>query len=104
VTFIRIKESFTCEKCGVVTQGNGFTNHCPQCLWSLHVDIQPGDRMAECRSLIRPILVEPAKKGNRVVHECVKCGHRKPNRLAHDDNIETVLRIMGERARKQVMG
>jgi Zn finger protein HypA/HybF involved in hydrogenase expression len=46
--FKRTIEDFTCEHCGEQVTGNGFTNHCPQCLWSKHVDIDPGDRLALC--------------------------------------------------------
>ena len=32
-------------------KGNGYTNHCPKCLWSKHVDINPGDRGANEQAL-----------------------------------------------------
>jgi hypothetical protein len=35
-----------------------YRNHCPACLWSKHVDVQPGDRAATCRGLMRPDRVE----------------------------------------------
>ena len=42
------QESFTCKVCGrLVTPGGAGSdhrNHCPNCLSSLHVDIEPGDR------------------------------------------------------------
>lgn len=28
--------------------GSNHRNHCPNCLYSLHVDIEPGDRESEC--------------------------------------------------------
>ena len=41
-------ESFTCKVCGrlVVPNGAGsdHRNHCPYCLSSQHLDIEPGDR------------------------------------------------------------
>jgi len=37
-------ENFTCEKCGLFVKGTGYTDHCPNCLWSKHMDINPGDR------------------------------------------------------------
>ena len=40
-------DSFTCKVCGrlVVSMGAGsdHRNHCPNCLSSLHLDIEPGD-------------------------------------------------------------
>lgn len=45
-------ESFTCKVCGrlVVPDGAGsdHRNHCPYCLSSQHLDIEPGDREADC--------------------------------------------------------
>lgn len=45
-------DSFTCRVCGrpVVLAGAGsdHRNHCPNCLSSLHVDDEPGDRAADC--------------------------------------------------------
>ena len=45
-------ETFTCKNCGrlVVPEGAGSNhrNHCPNCLYSLHVDIEPGDRESDC--------------------------------------------------------
>ena len=52
-TFIRKTEDFICEHCGREVRGNGYTNHCPYCLWSKHVDINPGDRAAGCGGLKR---------------------------------------------------
>ena len=44
-------DSFTCRVCGrlVVSAGagSGHRNHCPNCLHSLHLDIEPGDRAAD---------------------------------------------------------
>ena len=45
-------ESFICKVCGrlVVPNGAGsdHRNHCPYCLSSQHLDIEPGDREADC--------------------------------------------------------
>lgn len=46
--FQRTTENFVCEKCGFIVEGNGYTNHCPNCIWSKHVDIHPGDRASLC--------------------------------------------------------
>ena len=46
------QDSFTCKVCGrlVVSAGAGsdHRNHCPNCLSSLHLDNEPGDREADC--------------------------------------------------------
>jgi hypothetical protein len=41
-TFQRHAEDFACEHCGHLEEGDGYTNHCTHCLWSRHVDINPG--------------------------------------------------------------
>ena len=56
--FSRRTEDFTCEHCGTKVKGNGYTNHCPQCLYSKHVDINPGDRLSDCGGLMEPIDIE----------------------------------------------
>ena len=56
--FNRKKENFVCENCGEKVEGNGYTNHCPNCLWSKHVDINPGDRQEECKGLMVPVDLE----------------------------------------------
>lgn len=45
------KDVFTCKVCGrqIVPEGAGseHRNHCPNCLSSLHVDNEPGDRESD---------------------------------------------------------
>lgn len=68
---------FTCLHCGREVPPLGYTsrNHCPFCLWSLHVDVLPGDRANPCGGLLRPIKTEPdPKKGFVIVHRCERCG------------------------------
>ena len=46
------RDSFTCRVCGrlVVPEaaGSAHRNHCPNCLSSLHVDEELGDRASDC--------------------------------------------------------
>ena len=85
--FIKNEEDFTCEHCGFSVRGNGYTNHCPQCLWSKHVDINPGDRASSCGGLMCPDRVIMEKGAFEVIHVCEKCGHQKQNKTAKDDNL-----------------
>ena len=48
-------EDFVCEHCQTKNQEDGYTNHCPNCLWSRHVDINPGDRAEKCGGMMEPI-------------------------------------------------
>src|SRR4051794_28227286 len=89
-SFIRTPENFRCESCGEEVSGDGYTNHCPQCLWSRHVDVNPGDRASECGAMMKPIGIRRRNGQIQIVHECVECRHRRPNRLSENDNEETV--------------
>ncbi|WP_405064608.1 RNHCP domain-containing protein [Kribbella sp. NBC_01505] len=99
---------FTCAYCAApvtpLTNGS-YRNHCPQCLYSLHVDLVPGDRANSCRALMRPVMVEhhPAK-GYMLVHECLTCGARHRNRVAQDsrqpDDLDQLLTLLPEPIRK----
>jgi len=80
--FIKNKENFICENCSAEVIGNGYTNHCPKCLWSKHVDVEPGDRAATCAGLMKPISAEQSGGEWDIVHECVKCGHTKKNKIS----------------------
>jgi hypothetical protein len=70
--------------------GNGYTNHCPRCLWSQHVDVHPGDRASPCRAPMRPIGVDYARDEFVVVHQCARCGVVRRNRAAADDDLSTM--------------
>ena len=52
-------EAFVCKNCGktVVPTGAGsdHRNHCPYCLHSQHLDVEPGDREADCGGLMEPV-------------------------------------------------
>lgn len=98
--FTKNKENFTCEHCGVAVVGNGYTNHCPGCLWSKHVDLFPGDRLRECQALMMPVIVENIKGKFRVTHECTKCKIRKVNNLLANDSMDVALAIVQERGKK----
>lgn len=71
-----------------------YRNHCPVCLWSLHVDDRPGDRANACRRPMEPIgLTRPRGKGLAVVHRCTWCRQEKVNRLAADDDLDAILAL-----------
>jgi hypothetical protein len=95
---ISVNEGFKCANCKrVVEPGEGgiCRNHCPYCLFSLHVDLDvPGDRANECGGLMAPTGVElNKKKGPRLIHVCKVCGHKSVNRMSSDDDWELICRI-----------
>ena len=73
-------DAFTCRTCGWLVgpegAGSGHRNHCPNCLSSLHVDVEPGDRASDCGGIMEPIAVWPS-----------------PNRVAADDNSRKLMSI-----------
>lgn len=91
--FQRNIEDFNCEQCGFFVQGNGYTNHCPKCLWSKHVDVNPGDRQAACRGLMEPIDAALGGDGYMILHRCVACGFEKKNKASNDDDFYVILQL-----------
>ncbi len=84
-------DPFTCKNCGntVVPEGAGsdHRNHCPYCLFSLHLDEEPGDRASDCHGRMEPIGVWVRKNGEwALIHRCTTCGKLDSNRVAADDN------------------
>ena len=84
-------EVFKCKTCGrvVVPTGSGseHRNHCPYCLSSQHLDIEPGDRSANCGGSMDAIAVWIRKNGEwAIIHRCRICGELSSNRIAADDN------------------
>lgn len=84
-------ETFTCKVCGrlVVPEGAGsdHRNHCPNCLSSLYVDIEPGDRESDCGGHMEAVAVWVRKNGEwAIIHRCKQCGAFSSNRIAADDN------------------
>jgi Zn finger protein HypA/HybF involved in hydrogenase expression len=91
-------DGFRCHHCSqpvlASTSGTHHRNHCPYCLWSLHVDHEPGDRRSPCQGLMEPVAVWVRRKGEwALVHRCEKCGSLHSNRIAGDDNQFALLSI-----------
>ena len=96
--FQKVVEDFVCENCSAPISGNGYTNHCTQCLWSKHVDINPGDRAASCGGLMKPTEIENENGEYIITHTCVKCSHKKRNKISPNDNFDTVVKVATELA------
>jgi len=91
--FQKRKENFICEKCGIFIKGTGYTDHCSYCLWSKHVDINPGDRKAKCQGLMEPVGVE-VRGGKYIIHYlCQKCGYKFRVKATSSDNFDEILRL-----------
>ena len=95
--FTKIDDEFVCENCGKKVPKLGYScrNHCPWCLYSKHVDINPGDRLESCQGLLKPIDIElDSKKGNVIIFKCMKCGSIRKNKMANDDDINLIYEII----------
>ena len=94
--FTKIDEEFVCENCGRVVPKLGYTcrNHCPYCLYSKHLDINPGDRAETCHGILEPIGLEISpKKGYVIIYECDRCKESRRNKAAADDNMDLVIKL-----------
>jgi predicted RNA-binding Zn-ribbon protein involved in translation (DUF1610 family) len=91
--FQRRRESFTCLSCGQAVKGTGYTNHCPECLWSRHVDIHPGDRLNDCLGPMEPVASRQRSGQFAILHRCQRCGHNQWNRIADEDNFDLITRL-----------
>lgn len=98
MTFIPREEPFVCTHCGTAVEplGKGtYRDHCPRCLWSMHVDLHgPGDRLNPCKGMLCPTGIDRnAKKGFVIVYECQACGEKQRNKAAPDDRLDQQLRL-----------
>jgi hypothetical protein len=102
--------TFKCSHCHKVVQqealGTANRNHCPFCLWSLHVDSKTsGDKKSLCRSPMEPIGLtfkqegydkytgKPRQGELMVIHRCTGCGKISINRLSGDDEAQAALEV-----------
>ena len=104
---------FKCAHCRVIVpsahlvSGVNNRNHCPYCLWSCHLDLYAaGDRLSACKAPMKPIGLTLKTGRNKyqreargelmLVHQCTECRTLSINRIAADDDSETVLAIFQE--------
>lgn len=86
--FKKVVEDFICLNCEEQVMGNGYTNHCPCCLYSRHVDQNnPGDRASECGGLMKPVGLK-LKSGNpeKILFCCMECQKEIWNKVAKNDD------------------
>ena len=92
------QETFRCVRCkqavDMLSFGTTQRNHCPQCLWSRHVDNFPGDRKASCGSPMEPLAVFLGNGGEwMLIHRCKGCNLLHENRIAGDDSVMVLMAI-----------
>lgn len=97
-TFTMRDEEFICENCGKQVSKLNYTarDHCPFCLYSKHVDINPGDRLNTCKGLLKPIAIEKFKDSYKIVYKCSKCNQIHKNVMASDDDMDLIIKLSNE--------
>ncbi len=90
-----IDEEFTCINCHKHVSKLEYSarDHCPYCLYSLHVDINPGDRLNTCKGLLVPTGIEKFKDTYKIIYKCDKCNEVHKNVMAKDDNYDEIIRL-----------
>ena len=93
--FNELDEGFICEHCGKEVKKAEYTarDHCPYCLYSKHLDINPGDRSNNCKGLLEPIGIEKFKNKYKIIYKCKKCNELHKNITAADDNFEAIIQL-----------
>jgi hypothetical protein len=104
---------FKCARCHVLVSsahlisGVNNRNHCPYCVWSCHLDLYAaGDRLSACKSPMQPIGLTMKMGRNKyqresrgelmLIHQCTECRALSINRIAADDDAETVMAVFEE--------
>ena len=90
-----IDEKFICENCGKEVPKLEYSarDHCPYCLYSKHVDINPGDRANPCKGLLKPIDIEKYKDTYKILYICTKCNKEHKNVMAKDDDMNEIIKV-----------
>ncbi|MEG2232551.1 MAG: RNHCP domain-containing protein [Bacilli bacterium] len=93
--FNMIDETFICKNCHNIVKALEYSarDHCPICLYSMHLDINPGDRLNNCKGLLKPIGIEKFKNTYKIMYKCEKCDEIHKNVIANDDNMDTIINL-----------
>lgn len=94
--FTKNDEGFICANCGKTVEPLKYTSrdHCPFCLCSLHIDINPGDRANDCQGLMVPVdLKYSQNKGYVLEYRCTRCNQKHNNKVAEDDDKNLIAKV-----------
>ena len=93
--FTKLDEEFICENCKQKIEKLNYTtrDHCNHCLYSKHLDINPGDRQNTCKGLLKPIGIEKFKNTYKIIYKCEKCNQIHKNIMANDDNMDLIIEL-----------
>ncbi len=93
--FNMVDETFICLHCGKKVNKLEYSarDHCNNCLYSLHVDINPGDRLNKCQGLLKPIGINKYRDTYKILYQCEKCHEFHQNIMANDDNMDEIIKL-----------
>lgn len=94
----RTPEYLKCRHCGAEfsldAPGTRHRNHCPWCLWSVHLDDTPGDRASECHGGMEPVAIATRPDNEwLIIHRCGTCQVLHANRIAGDDDERALIAL-----------
>ncbi|MHA1695534.1 MAG: RNHCP domain-containing protein, partial [Candidatus Helarchaeota archaeon] len=92
--FSRKIEDFTCINCGTFVKGTGYTDHCPNCLYSVHTDVNPGDRASKCHGIMVPIRTEYLNDQFIIYYKCLRCNYEHKVKAHKLDNKELLIKLL----------
>ncbi|MBQ3308107.1 MAG: RNHCP domain-containing protein [Bacilli bacterium] len=97
--FTELDEGFICENCHKEVSPLGYSSrdHCPYCLYSKHVDLNPGDRQNSCKGLLKPIDIEKYKDTLKIIYQCEKCKQIHKNIIAKDDDYNEIINLSSKK-------
>ena len=111
--FVEINGDFKCVHCRHIVSSDPFLsgvvnrNHCPYCLRSRHLDLHTaGDRLSACKSPMEPVGLTLKRNSNKygkekggelmLIHRCTACGKLSINRVAADDDADTLYDLFAD--------
>ena len=94
--FKKRNESFVCINCGkeVELHPTSSRDHCNYCLFGLHVDNEPGDRLNRCRGILEPVALRKKGGKEQIVFRCQKCKEVEYCIVSQDDNFKVLLELI----------
>ena len=96
--FVQRDEGFICEHCKKEVKPLKYSSrdHCPYCLYSKHLDINPGDRENTCKGLLKPMGIEKYKDTYKIIYQCETCKQIHKNIIAKDDSMNEIIKISSQ--------
>lgn len=94
-SFRKYDKSFICINCRKKVNKLIYSSrdHCPFCLYSIHIDYLPGDRKNKCKGILEPINLRLLNQKMQIEYICKKCKYHLYNIVAKDDDKKIINKI-----------